>query len=310
MAFRTSSRTSTNANMSPPKTNGFAYMEIFRKTIDRDSWLRSLLSHTFLACAWNDRYLIYKLSEREIRGRYQGSLAGQMWAVIQPLLMLAVYTFIFSTVFKARWGGFEEGGSLAFACNLFLGLVVFNFFAECINRSPGLVVANKSYVTKVVFPLESLIPMAIITALYHAIIGYAIIAIPVFATVKSIPVSTLLLPLIWLPLIFFTWGLCLILAAMGVFIRDISQFVAVIMNMAMFLTPIFWPISALPEKLRPIVSKVPISWCIEQSRALLMSANYAFNGAKIAILLLLSFLFCQVCLIIFRRLRPSFADVI
>jgi lipopolysaccharide transport system permease protein len=280
-----------------------------RRTLFRHKRIRKLFDSSFILRAWRERYLIYRLTEREIIGRYKGSLAGQLWAIIQPLLMLAVYTFIFSTVFKARWGGLEEGGSLAFACNLFLGLVVFNFFSECINRAPGLIVGNKSYVTRVVFPLEALIPIALLTALYHAVIGYLIIAVPVCIVVGYIPTTALLLPVIWLPLIFFTWAICLVIAAVGVFVRDISQVVGVIMNMAMFLTPIFWPISALPEGLRPIINKIPISWCIEQSRSLIMTGSVSFGGLKVCIILLLSIAFCQGCLVFFNRLKPSFADV-
>ena len=131
----------------------------------------------FPASIWRHRELIWRLSEREIQVRYRGSILGLSWSFVQPLTMLAVYTLVFSQVFKARWGTGEDLGPLAFAVNLFAGLIVFNLFSECLNRAPGLVLANPNYVKKVVFPLEVLAPVSTATALFHALTSLLVLVI-------------------------------------------------------------------------------------------------------------------------------------
>lgn len=219
---------------------------------------------------WAHRSLTWRLARRELAARYRGSMLGVMWAVLTPVLMLAVYTFVFRTVFKARWSAEGPGaGDGEFALLLFAGLILFNVFAESINRAPGLLLENVSYIKKVVFPLEILPMVTLVGALCNAGIGFIVLALfygPVFGTP---PWTALLLPLSLLPLALLTLGLTWFLAASGIFLRDIRQFIGVAVTMLMFLSPIFYPASALPEGLRTLLLLNPLTVILEQARDLL-----------------------------------------
>jgi len=146
----------------------------------------------FPADLWQNRQLWWRLTEREILGRYRGSALGLGWSVLNPLAMLAVYTFVFSQVFKSRWGGLEELGPLGFAVNLFAGLIVFNLFSECASRAPNLIVNNPNYVKKVVFPLEVLGSVAVGNAGFHALTSLAVLLVFELMLFKHIPATILL----------------------------------------------------------------------------------------------------------------------
>src|SRR5690349_10503962 len=183
---------------------------------------------------WCNRSLIRAMVKREVVGRYKGSFLGIFWSFFNPVLMLAVYTFVFSVVFKARWSGGSDSKT-EFALVLFAGLLVFNLFAECINRAPGVILANANYVKKVVFPLEILPWVGIGSALFHWLVSLSVwlVAYVIFFGVPH--ATVLLLPLIMLPLIFLVLGLSWALASLGVYLRDVSQFIGILTTILMFL---------------------------------------------------------------------------
>ena len=242
-------------------------------------------------------------------GRYRGSLLGIGWSFITPLAMLAVYTFVFSQVFKARWGGLEQAGPLGFAVNLFAGLIVFNLFSECVNRAPGLVVANPNYVKKVVFPLEILGCVAVGNAGFHALTSLLILLVFELIAFQHLPLTLLWLPLIWVPLILGSLACTWFLSAAGVFLRDIGQLVGVGLNMLMFLSPIFFPLSALPAKWQPLLQLNPLAQVIEQTRRVSLQANnpaweYIFLGT------LGTLAACELSFRAFQKSKKAFADVL
>ena len=193
---------------------------------------------------WRHRDLIKASAKREVLGRYRGSFLGVLWSFFNPLFMLAVYTFVFSVVFQARWGG-GSGSKTEFALVLFAGLLVFNLFAECINRAPGLILSNTNYVKKVVFPLEILPFVALLSALFHTLIslGVWLIAYTLFFGIPHLTVFYL--PLVLLPFCLFLMGLSWALASLGVFLRDVSQFIGLLTTALMFLSPIFYPAKSI-----------------------------------------------------------------
>lgn len=270
---------------------------------------RVMVKITFPDSIWRHRELIWRLSEREIQGRYRGSALGLSWSFVQPLSMLAVYTLVFSQVFKARWGTGEDLGPLAFAVNLFAGLIVFNLFSECLNRAPGLVLANPNYVKKVVFPLEVLAPVATGTAGFHALTSLLVLIIFEIAAYGRIPLSFLWLPLVWTPFLLGTLAITWLLSAVGVFVRDIGQLVGVGVSMLMFLSPIFFPLSALPARWLPILQLNPLAQVIEQTRAVTVigiapSMTYIIVGIAVATVA------CEASYRAFQKAKPAFADVI
>lgn len=257
---------------------------------------------------WSHRGLIKATAQREILGRYRGSMFGLLWSLFNPLFMLAVYTFVFSEVLKARWGGGGDSKT-EFALVLFAGLIVFNLFSECINRAPGLILANVNYVKKVVFPLEILPYSVLSSAVFHALISLLVwfAAYGVFFGVPHI--TAFYLPLIFGPLLFFIIGLSWILASLGTYLRDISQVISIITTVMMFLSPIFYPASALPEDYRHLLYLNPLTPVIEQAREVMFLGNTPdfslLAGCWIAAIVIAWLGFAW-----FQKTRKGFADVL
>jgi len=214
---------------------------------------------------WAYRNLLSQMVRREVAGRYKGSVIGLMWSFLHPLLMLAVYAFVFGVVLPARWPSADTPGD--FALNLFAGLIVYGLFSECVNRAPSLVLNNVNYVKKVVFPLHLLPVSVFISALFHSLVSLFILLL-FFMFLHGLPYLTVLwVPLIWLPFMFFTIGLSWVLASLGVYLRDIGQVVGVTTTALLFLSPVFYPASALPEALQDWMYLNPLALVIEQTRA-------------------------------------------
>lgn len=257
---------------------------------------------------WRNRRLIKALVTREVVGRYRGSMLGILWSFFNPVFMLLVYTFVFSVVFKARWSGGSDSKT-EFALVLFAGLIVFNLFSECINRAPTLILNNVNYVKKVVFPLEILPFVAMGSALFHFAISLVVWLIAYIFLFGVPHVSSLALPLVIAPLLLLTMGLTWMLAALGVYLRDISQLTGTATTVLMFLSPIFYPLSALPEKYRPLLLLNPLGPTIEQTREVLFWGNLPSAlvvGACFAVFALAAWL----GFISFQKTRKGFADVL
>ena len=255
-----------------------------------------------------NRNLITELIKRDVIGRYRGSHMGILWSFFNPVFMLAVYTFVFSVVFKARWGSGSESKT-EFALVLFAGLIVFNLFSECINRAPGLILANVNYVKKVVFPLEVLPVVALGSALFHALISIFvwIVAYSIFFGLPNFTV--LLLPVILVPLVFFTLGISWALASLGVYLRDIAQIIGVVTMSLMFLSPIFYPASALPLEYQRLIYINPLTAAIEQVRGILYFGKMP-DPLIFLWYLLGGLVFSWLGFAWFQTTREGFADVV
>lgn len=261
-----------------------------------------------VASLWRNRSLINASAKREVLSRYRGSVLGLMWSFFNPLLMLGVYTFVFSEIFNARWSAASESKT-EFALVLFAGLVVFNMFAECINRAPYFVLANPNYVKKVIFPLEILPLVALLSAIYHAVISFAIWVVAYLFLFGIPPVTILLLPLVILPFALFIMGLSWILASLGVFLRDVSQFIGMVVTTLMFLSPIFYPFSALPESYRRLLMLNPLTPVIEMTRDVLYWGKVP-DTSMLIIYWLTAFVIAWLGFAWFQKTRKGFADVL
>jgi lipopolysaccharide transport system permease protein len=264
---------------------------------------RSLLKH---------RQLIGQMTKREVVGRYKGSFLGMGWSFLNPLLMLCVYTFVFSVVFKARWGIAPPGGEESkamFAIVLFVGMIVYGLFAEILNRSPSLVLGNVNYVKKVVFPLEILPVVAACAALFHALVSLTVWLLAYIILVDIPHWNALLLPLIILPLLVLALGLAWFLAALGVFLRDVGQTITIITTIMMFLSPVFFPIKNLPEEFQPLIMANPMTFIIEQARAVLIFGELPdFLGLLRYLSIALIVLWAGFAW--FQKTRQGFSDVL
>jgi lipopolysaccharide transport system permease protein len=261
-----------------------------------------------VASAWRHRALIATLTGREITGRYKGSVLGGVWAFLLPLLMLATYTFVFSIVFRARWQG--QGNSRGeFALILFAGLLVFNLFSECLSRAPVLILQNQSYVKKVVFPLEILPWVTLGAALFHTAISYLVwqlFALLVF----GVPHWTVLLfPLQLLPVCLITLGVSWFAAALGVYMRDLTQMIGVLLGVLMFLSPLFYPISSLPAGYQTLLTLNPLAPAIEATRDVLIWARVP-EASSYLTQLVVALLVAWGGFGFFQRTRGGFADVV
>lgn len=263
----------------------------------------------FFRSLLRNRQLLWQMTKREVVGRYRGSVLGLFWSFFNPIFMLAIYTFVFSVVFQAKWGQSHSDSKTEFAVILFAGLIVFNLFAEVINRAPCLILSNVSYVKKVVFPLEILPVIAAGSALFHTIIS--VIVLLVFHGLVShvFPVTALLFPVVLLPLLVLILGLSWFLASMGVFLRDVGQTISIFTTALMFLSPIFFPASALPEHIRKYLFLNPLTFIIEQTREVLLWGALP-NWYGLGAALLISMVFAWVGLFWFQKTRKGFADVL
>lgn len=261
-----------------------------------------------IASFWRNRSLIKASVKREVLGRYRGSAMGLLWSFLNPLFMLTVYTFVFSVVFQARWGSGSESKT-EFALVLFAGLIIFNLFAECINRAPSLIVNNQNYVKKVVFPLEILPWVSLGAALFHAAVSLCVWLIA-YLLFFGIPHATLLyLPLILLPFVLLIMGLSWGLASLGVYLRDVGQFIGLLTTVLMFLSPIFYPASALPETYRQFLYMNPLTPVIEQTRAILIW-NQIPDFILLGIYLTATSVIAWLGFAWFQKTRRGFADVL
>lgn len=260
------------------------------------------------ASLWRNRELINASAKREVLGRYRGSALGLLWSFFNPIFMLAVYTFVFSLVFKARWSTGSDSKT-EFALVLFAGLIVFNLFAECVNRAPGAILSNVNYVKKVVFPLEILPVVTLLSALFHGLISLAVWLLA-YLMFFGLPHATVLyLPLVTLPLFLLIMGLSWALTSLGVYLRDVSQFIGVITTVLMFLSPIFYPATALPEHYQYLLYLNPLTPVIEQTRDVLFwgkTPDFFVLGIYWVVTLGIAWLGFAW----FQKTRKGFADVL
>ncbi len=233
---------------------------------------------------------------------------GLLWSFFNPVLMLTVYTFVFSVVFKARWQGGSDS-KVEFALVLFAGLLIFNLFSEVITRAPSLILSNSNYVKKVIFPLEILPVIALGTAAFHMAISL-LVWIGFYLIFFGVPhVTMLIFPLILVPLCLQILGMSWILASLGVYLRDVGQFIGVVTTVLMFLSPIFYPISALPEEYQWFMHLNPLTYLIEEARNLLMW-DKGINWLDWTTWTSTSLIFAWLGYSWFQKTRKGFADVL
>lgn len=265
----------------------------------------ALLAHSL----WRHRNLIAQMTRREVVGRYRGSIMGLAWSFFNPILMLVVYTFVFSVVFKAKWGMVAEESQYSFAIALFVGMIVHGLFAEMLNRAPGLILSNANYVKKVVFPLEILPVVGMGAALFHTLISLGVLLVAILLVDGALAWTVIFFPLVILPLLIATLGIAWFLASLGVFVRDVGQTVGIFTTVMMFISPVFYPISALPEKFQFWLMLNPLTFVIEQSRAVIIFDKLPDWGG-LMIYTAASLVMAWLGFWWFQKTRKGFADVL
>ena len=259
---------------------------------------------------WRNRQLIVQMTRREVVGRYKGSAMGLAWSFFNPVFMLVVYTFVFSEIFKSRWGGVGgDDSKTQFAVVLFVGMIVLSLFSEVLNRAPGLIISNVNYVKKVVFPIEILPVIAMGAALFHSVISLGVL-LAAFALFNGyLHWTAIFTPLVLLPLVILTTGLAWMLASLGVFLRDVGQTIGIITTVLMFLSPVFYPVNAVPEWFRPFIMANPLTFIIEQAREVLIWGHLP-NWLGLSIYTMLAGVLAWAGFAWFQKTRKGFADVL
>ena len=257
-----------------------------------------------------NRDLLLQMLRRQLASRYRGSVLGFVWSFAHPLLMLAVYTFVFGVLFKARWGieGLEDNRAV-FPLAMFCGMAVFNIFSESVTTSTGVVLSNPGYVKKVVFPLELLPLCTVLTVLVFGLAWFALLFLGIAIFLQQLSWTMLLLPVSLLPVLFFSAGVSFFVASLGVYLRDVQQLVAIVTQALFFMTPIFYPASVVPEGLRWIIHINPLSAMVEQARLLLLHGKIP-EFSSCLITYAVSLLVFQVGLAWFAKTKKGFADVL
>ena len=259
---------------------------------------------------WRNRQLIVQMTKREVVGRYQGSAFGLAWSFLNPVFMLVVYTFVFSEIFKIRWGGMDgDDSKTQFALVLFVGMIVLSLFSEVLNRAPSLILSNVNYVKKVVFPIEILPLIAMGAALFHSLISLAVL-LAAFALFNDyLHWTAIFIPLVLLPLVILTMGLAWMLASLGVFLRDVGQTIGLITTVLMFLSPVFYPVTAVPERFHPFIMANPLTFIIEQAREVLIWGHVP-NWVGLSAYTLAAAAIAWAGYAWFQKTRKGFADIL
>lgn len=258
---------------------------------------------------WRHRELAFELIKREVLGRYRGSLMGIAWSFFNPLFMLAIYTFIFAGVFKARWGAGPDESMADFAVMLFVGMIVHGLLAECANRAPSLVVQNANLVKKVIFPLEVLPSVVMGSALFHLLVSLGVLLLCQVVLGRMVPLTVLMFPVVILPLVLATLGVTWLLAGTGVYYRDIGQAVGLVTTALLFLSPVFYSTQSLPESYQVAVSFNPLTGVIENARAVLILGAMP-DFVSLGLGFLVGVLVAWGGFWWFQRVRVGFADVV
>ncbi len=258
---------------------------------------------------WGRRGLVAQFTRREIEGRYRGSVLGLLWTFIQPLTLLLTYTFVFGGVFKARWPEARGGSLTEFALALFCGLLAWNLLNECVTRAPGLIVGVPNYVRKVVFPLEVL-PLSVVgSALFHALASLAVLLAVRLASGGGLAPTLLLLPAVALPLVLLGLATAWFLAGLGVYLRDVGYLTALVMQVLLFATPIFYPPSALPSWVLSLLRFNPLLDVVENLRRVVLWGR-APEWAALCAWVLATGALAQLGYAWFMQTKRGFADVL
>lgn len=258
---------------------------------------------------WRHRHLATQLVKRDVVGRYRGSILGLIWSFLHPLFMLLVYLFVFGVVFQIKWGLDPQTGGKAFGVILFSGLILHALLAECLVRSPGIIISNTQFVKKVVFPLEVFPVMIVSTAFFHFCIGFLLLFIFNTLAHDTVHATMLLAPLVVMPLVFLGLGLSWFLSSVGVFVRDVGQITGILATVLLFLCPIFYPLEAVPEHLRWLLYFNPLTLIVDQFRAVVIFGRMPEWPGLLAYYVI-SLVVMRLGYLWFLRTRRAFADVL
>lgn len=234
-----------------------------RSRLPRHRWW-SLLSGPFAALG-RYRDLTSELTRRDVLGRYRGANFGLLWSLLGPLMMLVVYTIAFGSILGSRWNQ-ASGDTASFGIVLFLGIMVHALFAECLSRSPRLMIDNANYVKRVVFPLHVLPWVVVLSAAFHFMMNLLVFAVLCLLVTGKFSSYIVLAPVVVAPLALMTVAVCWVVSSLGVYVRDLHLAMPVVVTAMLFLSSAIIPIDAVPEHYRVVFHLNPLTFFIDQLR--------------------------------------------
>ena len=261
---------------------------------------------------WRNRDLLWQFTVRNVQIRHKGSMLGIVWAILNPLLTLTVYVFVFGFVFQGSFGVVETESRWDYGLGIFLGLAIFQMVAEAIAVAPNLITGQPNFVKKVVFPLEVLPAAAVGSGTFHMLITLTMVAIGAIVGGHPLTIHALQLPLVLLPILAFSLGLAWFLAALGVFFRDLGLVVGAFSTALMFASAIFYPAIR-------VQNEAPGAWAILKFNPLLHTVEMAreavlwsqpISWTILGWLYLSGILTASMGFACFARLKRAFADVV
>lgn len=257
---------------------------------------------------WRQRGLLRQLVSREIQQRFRGSWLGLGWSVLTPLAMLAVYTFVFRMVLKARWPGAPDS-NVEFALQIFSGLLIFGLFSEVIGRAAVLIVEQPNLVKKVIFPLELLPWVSTLSSLFFASVSFFVLVGGLLVMRDGVTVHLLSVPFILAVFLPMLLGLSWLLASLGVYLRDINHVVGLILTPMLFLSPIFYPVSAMPLIAQQMMIINPLTLIISSLRQAALGNQWP-DFTALGWYFIVSIIVAWGGAWCFEKTRKGFADVI
>ena len=258
---------------------------------------------------YQNRDLLWQLTRRNIESKYRGSLIGVIWMFITPLLLLTIYTFVFSIIFKSKWKIDVGDSKVSFALVMLCGMAVYNVFAESISSSTSVIVQSPNLVKKVVFPLEMLPVSNVLTALFYCLVWSIILLLGILIFMNKLCFTIVLLPVILLPIFLMSCGVCWIFASLGVYFRDLQHLIGLLLQMLFFLSPIFYPVEMVPQQFRFLFDINPLTIMIQEFRDIFIFGQYPDLSMWI-FNLLISLAVYQLGYFWFMKTKRGFADVI
>jgi len=253
------------------------------------------------------RELILSLAKRELLARYKGSVLGLLWPLLTPAVIIVIFTFVFAGIFGARFGSTTSHWD--YALYLFCGLLPWTMFQETMQQSASTIVTHSNLVKRVVFPLETLPTAQALAALANQLFGTVALIVAAVIIQKTLHGTIVLFPLLLIPQLLFTLGAAWLIASLGVFLRDITQGISLLLMTWMYLTPIIYPESVVPERFRPAINLNPFTPLIRNYRRLFLEGALPdWKGlAYFSLVSVVLFIFGYWW---FARTRKNFADLI
>lgn len=276
----------------------------------RPSWESLLSPIEPWRMLWARRDLTRQFAVRMFLQRYRGTALGPLWSALLPLAMIGVYTFVFSVVFKAKWTGSADEATSTFVMALFCGIITYGIFGESVVRAAGLVLENPNFVKKVIFPLEILVPASLASSMMYALVGLVLVAIGSVVFVGKIGLMALWLPVVLVPLVFLSLGVGWFVAGLGVYVRDVSTIIVlVVQQILFFMTPVLYRREAIPEAYRWVADWNPLTPIVDSARRVLLF-NESPDWMGLGLVTVLGLVVMQLGYGWFMATKRGFADVI